>query len=144
MRFDERKIRSLVKKCFCVLEWCEKFNFSYYENFSHFTHFDEMKILRNSITILSTLKNLTQTLTLSLSSCSPMPKCAMRSKGSKMRVYIGDIDEGKLKSHQINGSLSLGNIIVHLPLPQLMPHFGTLHWWMDNFGLPYRIELKLT
>ena len=56
-----------------------------------------------------------------------------------MRVYIGVIGEGKLKGHQINGSLSLGNIIVHLPLPQLMPHFGTLPWRMDNFGFPYHI-----
>ena len=66
----------------------------------------------------------------------------MRPKGSKIRGYIGYIGEGKLKSHQINGTLSLGNIIVHLPLPQLMSHFGTLHWRMDNFGLHYRIELR--
>jgi hypothetical protein len=66
----------------------------------------------------------------------------MRPKGSKLRVYIVIIGEGKLKGHQINGSLPLGNIIVHLPLPQLIPHFGTLPWWMDNFGLPYCIELK--
>jgi hypothetical protein len=59
-----------------------------------------------------------------------------------MRVYIDIIGEGKLKSHQINGSLSLGNIIVHLPLPQLIPHFGNLQWRMDNFGFPYRIELR--
>ena len=58
-----------------------------------------------------------------------------------MRVYIGFIGEWKLKGHQINGSLPLGNIIVHLPLPQLIPHFGTLPWWMDNFGLPYQNEL---
>jgi hypothetical protein len=58
-----------------------------------------------------------------------------------MRVYIGYIGKGKLKSHQINGSLSLGNNIVHLPLPQLMPHFGTLHWRMDNFAFPYQIEM---
>ena len=64
----------------------------------------------------------------------------MRSKGSKLRVYIGFIGEGKLKIHQINGSLPLGNIIVHLPLPQLMSHFGTVPWRMDNFGLAYRIE----
>ena len=64
----------------------------------------------------------------------------MRPKGSKMRGYIGFIGEGKLKGHQINGSLSLGNIIVHLPLPQLKPHFDTLHWRMDKFGFPYRIE----
>ena len=63
----------------------------------------------------------------------------MRPKGLKMRGYIDNIGEGKLKSHQINGSLPLGNIIVHLPLPQLIPHFGTLHWRMDHFGLPYRI-----
>ena len=66
----------------------------------------------------------------------------MRPKWLKMRGYIGDIHEGKLKSHQINGSLSLGNIIVHLPLPQLMPYFDTRHQWMDNFGLPYQIELR--
>ena len=66
----------------------------------------------------------------------------MGPKGYTMRGYIGYIGEGKLKSCHINGSLSLGNIIVHLRLPQLMPHFGTLHWRMDNFGLPYRIELS--
>jgi hypothetical protein len=66
----------------------------------------------------------------------------MKAKGSKMRVYIVIIGEGKLKNHQINGSLPLGNIIVHFPLPQLIPHLGTLHWRMDNFGLPYRIEMR--
>ena len=66
----------------------------------------------------------------------------MRPKGSKIRGYIDNIGEGKLKSRQINGSLSLGNNIVHFPLPQLIPHFGTLHWWMDNFGFAYRIELR--
>ena len=59
-----------------------------------------------------------------------------------MRGYIGYIGEGKLKGHQMNGSLSLENIIVHLPLPQLMPHFGTLHWQTDNFGFPYWIEMR--
>lgn len=48
--------------------------FSYFEKFSHFTNFNEMKILGNSDKILSTLKNLKQTLTLSLSSCSPKLK----------------------------------------------------------------------
>ena len=62
----------------------------------------------------------------------------MRPKGSKMRGYIDNIGEGKLKIHQINGSLTLGNIIVHLPLPQLIPYFGR----MDNFGLPYQIEMR--
>ena len=65
----------------------------------------------------------------------------MRPKGLKMRGYIGVIAEGKLNGHQINGSLSLGNIIVHFPLPQLIPHFGTLPWWMDKFGFPYWIGL---
>ena len=41
----------------------------------------------------------------------------MKLEGSKMGVYIVIIGEGKLKGHQINCSLSLGNIIVHLPLP---------------------------
>ena len=45
----------------------------------------------------------------------------MRLEGSKMGDYIVIIGEGKLKRHQINGSLHLGNIIVHLPLPQLIP-----------------------
>ena len=65
----------------------------------------------------------------------------MRLEGSKIWVYIVIIGEGKLKGHQINGSLSLGNIIVHFPLPQLMPHFGTLPWQMNNFGLPHRFEM---
>ena len=59
-----------------------------------------------------------------------------------MRGYIGVIGEWKLKVHQINGSLSLGNIIVHFPLPQVIPHFGTLPWRMDTFGFPYQIELR--
>ena len=59
-----------------------------------------------------------------------------------MRVYIDTIGKGKLKGHQIDGSLSLGNIIVHFPLPQLIPHFGTLQWQMNNFGFPYQIELR--
>jgi len=66
----------------------------------------------------------------------------MGLEGSKMGVYMVIIGEGKLKGHQINGSLSLGNIIGNLTLPQLIRHFGNLHWWMDNFGLPYRIELR--
>ena len=62
----------------------------------------------------------------------------MRLEGLKMGVYIVIIGEGV----QINGSLPLGNIIGHLTLPQLIPHFSDLHWRMDNFGLPYRIELR--
>ena len=66
----------------------------------------------------------------------------MRLEGSKMGIYIVIIGEGKLKGHQINCSLPLGNIIGILTLPQLIPHFDNLHWWMYNFGLPYRIELR--
>ena len=58
-----------------------------------------------------------------------------------MGVYIVIIGEWKLKGHQITSSLPLGNI-VHLTLPQLIPYFDNLHWRMDNFGLPYRIELR--
>jgi hypothetical protein len=43
-----------------------------------------------------------------------------------MRVYIVIIGEGKLKSHQINGSLPLGNIIVHLP-----SSFPSETYWID-------------
>jgi hypothetical protein len=66
----------------------------------------------------------------------------MGLEGSKMGVYIVIIGEVKLKGHQINGSLSLGSIIRNLTSPQLMPHFGNLHWQMDNFGFPYRIEMR--
>jgi hypothetical protein len=76
MSLMNEKVRSWVKECFCVLERCEKIKFSYFDKFSHFTHFDEMKNLRTSITFLSTLTNLSQTLTLSLSSSSPKPKYA--------------------------------------------------------------------
>jgi hypothetical protein len=41
----------------------------------------------------------------------------MRLEGSKMGVYIVNIGGGKLKCHQINGSLPLGNIIGNLTLP---------------------------
>ena len=66
----------------------------------------------------------------------------MRLEGSKIWVYIVIIGEGKPKGHQINGSLSLGNITRNLSLPRLIPHFSNLHWRMYNFGLPYRIELR--
>ena len=68
---------------FVFWKWCEKFKFYYFEKFSHFTNFDEMKILGNSNKILSTLENLKQTLTLSLSSCSPNLKCANEAYGVK-------------------------------------------------------------
>jgi hypothetical protein len=66
----------------------------------------------------------------------------MKLEGSKMGVYIDIIGEVKPKGHQINGSLPLGNIILHLTLPQLIPHFGSLHWRMDKFGFPFWIELR--
>ena len=52
----------------------------------------------------------------------------MTLEGSKIGVFINITGEGKLKGHQINGSLPLENIIGHLTLPQLIPHFGNLHW----------------
>ena len=66
----------------------------------------------------------------------------MRLEGSKIWVYIVILGEGKLKGHQINGSLPLGNITRNLSLPQLIPHSNNLHWQMNNFGLPYQIELR--
>ena len=71
----KKKLEVRWKQMFVFWEWCEKFKFSYFENFSHFTNFDDMKILENSNKILSTLENLKQTLTLSLSSFSPKLKC---------------------------------------------------------------------
>ena len=41
----------------------------------------------------------------------------MRLERLKMGVYIVIIGEGKLKGHQINGSLPLGNIVENLTLP---------------------------
>ena len=79
----KEKVWSLVKKCFVFWKWCEKFKFSYFEKFSHFTNFDKMKILENLNKILFTLGNLKQTLTLSLSSCSTKLKCANESHGVK-------------------------------------------------------------
>ena len=67
----------------------------------------------------------------------------MRLEGSKMGFYIVIIGEGKPKGHQITSSLPLGNIIGNLTLPQLIPHFSNLHWWMDNSGLLYQIERGL-
>ena len=79
------KFRSWVEECFCVLEWCEKIKFSYFDKFSHFTNFDEMKNIENLHKILSTLENLKQIVTLTLSSCSP--KLKMRKWGSWGRKW---------------------------------------------------------
>ena len=77
----KEKVRSSMKECFVFQKLCDKFKFSYLEKFSHFTNFDEMKNLENSDKILSTLKNLKQTLTLGLSSCSPKLKCENEAHG---------------------------------------------------------------
>ena len=66
----------------------------------------------------------------------------MRLEGSKIRFFINIIGEWKIKGHQINGSLHLQKIIVHLTLPQLIPYYDNLHWRMDNFGFTYQIELR--
>ena len=98
-----------------------------------------LKIGFNTHTSLTLVQNFTLTL---LRSISKDQNAQMRLEGSKIWVYIVIIGEGKLKGHQINGSLPLGNIIGNLTLPQLIPHFSNLHWRMGNFGLPYWIELR--
>ena len=98
-----------------------------------------LKIGFNPHTSLTLVQNFTLTL---LRSISKAQNAQMRLEGSKIWVYIVIIGGGTLKGHQINGSLSLGNITRNLSLPQLIPHFSNLHWRMDNFGLPYRIELR--
>jgi hypothetical protein len=98
-----------------------------------------LKIGFNPHTSLTLVQNFTLTL---LRSISKAQNAQMRLEGSKIWVYIVIIGGGTLKGHQINGSLPLGNITRNLSLPQLIPHFSNLHWRMDNFGLPYRIELR--
>jgi hypothetical protein len=97
-----------------------------------------LKIGFNPHTSLTLVQNFTLTL---LRSISKAQNAQMRLERSKIWVYIVILGEGKLKGHQINGSLPLGNITRNLSLPQLIPHFSNLHWRMDNFGLPYQIEL---
>ena len=102
----------------------------------------ESKILKigfNPHTSLTLVQSFTLTLFRTISKAQ---NAQMRLEGSKIWVYIVIIGEGKLKGHQINGSLPLGNITRNLSLPQLIPHFSNLHWRMDNFGFPYRIELR--
>ena len=124
------------------MKWCDKFKFSYFTMFSRFTSFDEMKILGNSNKILSNIKNLKQALTLSLSSCSPKIKCANEAQGvENKRLYR------RYRRRETQGSpnkwfITLRKHYRTLTLPQLIPHFGNLHWRMDNFGLPYWIELR--
>ena len=98
-----------------------------------------LKIGFNPHTSLTLVQTFTLTL---LRSISKAQNAQMRLEGSKIWVYIVIIGGGTLKGHQINGSLPLGNITRNLSLPQLIPHFSNLHWRMDNFGFPYRIELR--
>ena len=69
----DENVGSFVKECLYVLEWCKKAKFSYFDKFHtlHTLRWKEKSL--NSITILSTLAKLTQTLTLTLLSCSPKP-----------------------------------------------------------------------
>ena len=90
-----------------------------------------LKIGFNPHTSLTLVQTFTLTL---LRSISKAQNAQMRLEGSKIWVYIVIIGEGKLKGHQINGSLPLGNITRNLSLPQLIPHFSNLHWRIDNFG----------
>lgn len=98
-----------------------------------------VKISFNTHTSLTFVQTFTLTL---LCSISKAQNAQMSLEGSKIWVYIVIIGGGTLKGHQINGSLPLGNITRNLSLPQLIPHFSNLHWRMDNFGFPYRIELR--
>jgi hypothetical protein len=98
-----------------------------------------LKIGFNPHTSLTLVQTFTLTL---LRSIFKAQNAQMRLEGSKIWVYIVIIGGGTLKGHQINGSLPLGNITKNLSLPQLIPHFSNLHWRMDNFGLPYWIELR--
>ena len=139
--------KSLSKLVFCK-KVCQK---PFQKSFACFTHFEKFvwkqnlrrkaKFLKSVsiITLLSHLFNFhSNSSLLDLQSSNAQ----MRLEGSKIWVYIIIIGEGRLKGHQINGSLPLGNITRNLSLPQLIPHFCNLHWRMDNFGLPYQIELR--
>ena len=101
-----------------------------------------MKNLENSNKILSTLENLKQTLTLGLSSFSPNLKCAKEAHGIENELLYRRYRRRVTQESSNKWFLPLGNIKVVLPLPQLIPHFGTLHWRMNNFGFPYWIELR--
>jgi hypothetical protein len=66
----------------------------------------------------------------------------IRLIGSKLGVYI---QLGRLRVTQEsleNQYRPLGNILGHFPSPPLIPKFGTLHWWTNNFGLSQQIEMK--
>ena len=98
-----------------------------------------VKISFNPHTSLTFVQTFTLTL---LCLISKAQNAQMRLEGSKIWVYIVIVGGGTLKGHQINVSLPLGNITRNLSLPQLIRHFSNLHWQMDNFGLPYWIELR--
>ena len=128
-----KKLEVECKNWFYVLKCVRGPSLHTFKSFTLFTNFDGKQNLRthsqsSQFTQIRTNSH-SNTLSLDLQSSIAQMKLEgskMRPRGSKMRVYIGVIGEGKLKFHQINGSLPLGNIIVHLPLQQLIPHFGTL------------------
>ena len=66
----------------------------------------------------------------------------MRIIGSKWGVYIQVSRKRETQESLENQIRTLGNILGHFPSPPLIPKFGTLHWWTDNFGFPQWIELK--
>ena len=66
----------------------------------------------------------------------------MRFIGSKLGVYIYVGRRRETKESLENQIRTLGNILGHFPSPPLIPKFGTLHQWTNNFGFPQRIELK--
>ena len=144
MQFDE--LRKVCQNWFYTKKFVKNPFQIIFTSFTHFEKFVGNQNLRwiakslNSVSHFSQNPSNFHSNTSSLDLQSSIVQ--MRLEGSKMGVYIVIIGEGKLKGHQINGSLPLGNIIEHLTLPQLIPHFDNLHWRMYNFGLPYRIELR--
>ena len=130
--------KSLSKSHFSKLLHVSLTLTSFFEN-EIFVGKQILKIGFNPHTSLTLVQNFTLTLFRSISKAQ---NAQMRLEGSKIWVYIVIIGEGKPKGHQINGSLTLGNITRNLSLPQLIPHFSNLHWRMDNFEFPYRIELR--
>ena len=142
LRFDRKYVHNQDKKLVsCSSKNWEKFvKIGFTQESLSKSHFSKLfHVLLTLTSLFDTCSNFhSNSSSLDLQSSNAQ----MRFEGSKMGVYIVIIGEGKLKGHQINGSLPLGNITRNLSLPKLIPHFSNLHWRMDNFGFPYRIELR--
>ena len=118
-----------------------------FTSLTHFIHFvgNQKFQIHSQSSHFSQIRTNSHSNTLSLDLQSSIVQ--MRLEGSKIRVYIDIIGKGKLKGHQINGSLPLGNIIVHLTLPHLIPHFDNfIGGWITLdclIGLRWGLENKL-